>query len=86
MRPQLTRGAHTLPIAPMVVQWSVMTHSSDHSKSSLVPSFFSSVCMQCSEEPEEIRRIHSEMIEFVKVWLEEWRGGEVHPQQQGRSA
>ncbi|KAN0131018.1 peptidase S28 [Lactarius tabidus] len=34
-----------------------------------------------SEEPEEIRRIHSEMIEFVKVWLEEWRGGEVHPQQ-----
>ena len=27
-----------------------------------------------SEEPDEIRRIHSEMIEFVKAWLDEWRG------------
>lgn len=28
-----------------------------------------------SQEPEEIRLIHAEMIEFVKVWLEEWNGG-----------
>jgi hypothetical protein len=34
-----------------------------------------------SEEPEKIRQIHAEMIEFVKVWLEGWRGGEVYPQQ-----
>jgi hypothetical protein len=27
-----------------------------------------------SQEPEEIRLIHAEMIEFVKVWLEEWSG------------
>ncbi|KAF8269748.1 serine carboxypeptidase S28-domain-containing protein [Lactarius quietus] len=33
-----------------------------------------------SEEPEKIRQIHTEMIEFVKVWLEGWRGGEVFPQ------
>lgn len=39
-----------------------------------------------SAEPEKIRRIHAEMIEFVKKWLEEWRGGEVYPQQHGQSA
>ena len=38
-----------------------------------------------SAEPEEIRRIHAEMIVFVKVWLEEWKGGEVYPQQYGQS-
>ncbi|KAH9057717.1 peptidase S28 [Lactarius vividus] len=26
-----------------------------------------------SEEPEEIRQVHTKTIEFVKVWLEEWR-------------
>jgi hypothetical protein len=25
-------------------------------------------------EPEEIRQIHNEMIEFVKVWLKGWEG------------
>ena len=39
-----------------------------------------------SAEPDEIRRIHAEMIEFVKVWLEAWEGGEVYPQQHGWSS
>jgi hypothetical protein len=25
-------------------------------------------------EPKEIRQIHEEMIEFVKAWLEDWKG------------
>ena len=25
-------------------------------------------------EPKEIRQIHREMIEFVKVWLKDWEG------------
>ncbi len=25
-------------------------------------------------EPKEIRQIHGEMIEFVKVWLKDWEG------------
>ncbi|KAF8267349.1 hypothetical protein EI94DRAFT_1581555, partial [Lactarius quietus] len=34
-----------------------------------------------SEEPDKVRQIHTEMTEFVKVWLEGWRGGDVFPQQ-----
>lgn len=26
------------------------------------------------KEPREIRRIHDEMVEFVKAWLEGWEG------------
>ncbi|KAI9455808.1 peptidase S28 [Lactarius psammicola] len=36
-----------------------------------------------SEEPEEIRQIHAETIEFVKEWLEGWRGS---PTAVGQSA
>ena len=27
----------------------------------------------CELEPKEIRQIHSEIVEFVKTWLEDWK-------------
>ena len=60
-------------LSPVRIEWNVSFFAPESSLSGGVHHWDENGLRDSEREPKEIRQIHEEMIEFVKVWLKDWQ-------------